>query len=74
MANASDDAERLSHLTGSAAQREARMVDVGDKPVTERAAVARARMGQMCERREPGRFCSVQADELSLAQYVEPTN
>jgi cyclic pyranopterin phosphate synthase len=44
MANASDDAERLSHLTGSGDQREARMVDVGNKPVTERAALARARI------------------------------
>jgi cyclic pyranopterin phosphate synthase len=35
---------RLSHLAGSAERAESRMVDVGDKPASERSATARVRI------------------------------
>jgi len=43
MGQGADESKSLSHLTDGP-QPEARMVDVGDKPVSERCAIARARI------------------------------
>ena len=58
MSESTESSAPLSHVTGSGGAERSRMVDVGEKPVTQRRALATA-----CVRFPPGRLKAVLAGE-----------